>query len=149
MGKTPSRFTLENPPEAAKALSQWDAKLGKTGLLFRGVVAKLKHAQAIYGPSPRRPATLNKRRKPGSARSRAATDSIAHPLDSRPDVVTRRATVHSFWTGESKPKTAISHWQCELKRLFELAKVENGHAQRFRDTVATGLLLQGLSLAGC
>ena len=71
-------------------------------------------------------------------------DSIAHPLDGRPDVVTRRVT--SFWTGESKPKTAISHWQCELKRLFELAKVENGHAQRFRDTFATGLLLQGVSL---
>ena len=48
VGEISSRFTLENPPEAAKALSQWDAKLGKAGLLFRGVVAKLKHAQAIY-----------------------------------------------------------------------------------------------------
>ena len=47
---------------------------------------------------------------------------------------------------QSKPKTAISHWQCELKRLFELAKVANGHAHRFRDTFATGLLLQGVSL---
>ena len=46
----------------------------------------------------------------------------------------------------SKPKTAISHWQCELKSLFELAKVANGHAHRFRDTFATGLLLQGVSL---
>jgi site-specific recombinase XerD len=51
-----------------------------------------------------------------------------------------------FWTGESKPKTAISHWQCELKRLFELAQVHNGHAHRFRDTFAIGLLLQGVSL---
>jgi integrase len=51
-----------------------------------------------------------------------------------------------FWTGQSKPKTAISHWQCELKRLFELARVDDGHAHRFRDTFATELLLQGVPL---
>ena len=51
-----------------------------------------------------------------------------------------------FWTGESKPKTAISDWQCKLKRLFQLAEVSNGHAHRFRDTFAIGLLLQGVAL---
>jgi integrase/recombinase XerD len=51
-----------------------------------------------------------------------------------------------FWTGESKAKTAISDWQCKLKLLFELAEVSNGHAHRFRDTFATGLLLQGVTL---
>jgi len=53
---------------------------------------------------------------------------------------------HYFWTGQSKPKTAISHWQCELKELFRLAEVEHGHAHRFRDTFAIELLLQGVPM---
>jgi integrase/recombinase XerD len=51
---------------------------------------------------------------------------------------------HYFWTGQSKPKTAISHWQSCLKRLFRLAQIEGGHAHRFRDTFATELLLSGV-----
>ena len=51
-----------------------------------------------------------------------------------------------FWTGQSKPKTAISHWQCQLSRLMKLAEVEGGHAHRFRDTFAVELLLQGVPL---
>jgi hypothetical protein len=46
-----------------------------------------------------------------------------------------------FWTGNSKPKTAISDWQAKLKKLFDPAKVAGGHADRFRDTFATELLL--------
>lgn len=51
-----------------------------------------------------------------------------------------------FWTGHSKPKTVISHWQCDLMELFKAAKVENGHAHRFRDTFAVELLLQGVPM---
>ena len=47
-----------------------------------------------------------------------------------------------LWTGESKPKTVISHWQSCLKRLFEFAEIEGDHARRFRDTFAVELLLQ-------
>lgn len=51
-----------------------------------------------------------------------------------------------FWTGRSKPKTAISHWQELLKRVFEKAGIERGHAHRLRDTFAVELLLQGVPL---
>lgn len=51
-----------------------------------------------------------------------------------------------FWTGQSKPKTAISHWQRELQELFRLAEVERGHAHRFRDTFAIELLLAGVPM---
>lgn len=66
-------------------------------------------------------------------------DVVLRALDSIPAM-----GQHYFWTGQSKPKTAISHWQCELAELFETAKVENGHAHRFRDTFAVSLLLQGV-----
>lgn len=51
-----------------------------------------------------------------------------------------------FWTGQGKPKSAISDWQEKLKALFNLARVANGHAHRFRDTFATELLLNGVPL---
>jgi site-specific recombinase XerD len=53
---------------------------------------------------------------------------------------------HFFWTGRSKPKTPISHWQDLLKRVFEKAEIERGHAHRLRDTFAVELLLRGVPL---
>ena len=51
-----------------------------------------------------------------------------------------------FWTGESKPKSAVGDWQRSLRRLFKLAGVPDGHAHRFRDTFAVELLLAGVPL---
>lgn len=55
-------------------------------------------------------------------------------------------TPYYFWTGRCKPKTAISDWQCKLAELFSKAKVESGHAHRFRDTFAVELLLKGVPI---
>jgi integrase/recombinase XerD len=51
-----------------------------------------------------------------------------------------------FWTGHSKPKTVISHWQIELQEFFAKAEVAHGHAHRFRDTFAVELLLAGVPI---
>ncbi|HEY7791536.1 MAG TPA: tyrosine-type recombinase/integrase [Vicinamibacterales bacterium] len=51
-----------------------------------------------------------------------------------------------FTTGNAKPVTAHSNWSRYLDKLFELAKVENGHSHRFRDTFAVELLLAGVPL---
>jgi integrase/recombinase XerD len=51
-----------------------------------------------------------------------------------------RAGNFFFWTGESKPKSAVGDWQRSLKRLFELAGVPTAHAHRFRDTFSVELL---------
>ena len=48
-----------------------------------------------------------------------------------------------FWTGKGSLETARKKWSQSLSRLFEEAKVEGGHAHRFRDTFATELLLSG------
>ena len=49
-------------------------------------------------------------------------------------------------TGISKLQTATGDWQAKLKRLFEKAKLPDGHAHRFCDTFAVELLLAGVPL---
>ena len=44
------------------------------------------------------------------------------------------ASTYYFWTGLSKPKSAVGDWQRSLKRLFKLAGVPDAYAHRFRDT---------------
>ena len=51
-----------------------------------------------------------------------------------------------FSTGNAKPQTARANWSRYLESLFELAKVENGHSHRFRDTFAVSLLEKGVSI---
>jgi integrase len=51
-----------------------------------------------------------------------------------------------FWSGNGKVKTIITDWQAKLKTLFEGARIPSGHAHRFRDTIATELLLAGVPL---
>lgn len=48
--------------------------------------------------------------------------------------------------GEGKLDSIVRSWQTRLRRLFELAKVQDGHAHRFRDTFAVELLLSGVPI---
>jgi integrase len=51
-----------------------------------------------------------------------------------------------FWNGQGKVTSVVSVWERTLKRLFEIAHIEGGHAHRFRDTFAVELLKQGVPL---
>jgi len=51
-----------------------------------------------------------------------------------------------FWTGNGKLQTAVADWQGRLQKLFIDAKIEKGHAHRFRDTYAVELLLAGVPI---
>ncbi len=53
---------------------------------------------------------------------------------------------HFFWTGSGKLETAVKSWKRTLARLFQIAKVDGGHAHRFRDTFAVELLLHDVPL---
>jgi integrase/recombinase XerD len=50
-----------------------------------------------------------------------------------------------FWTGKSKPKSAVGVYQEALKKVFDAAGVR-GFSHNFRHTFATGLLSQGVPL---
>jgi integrase/recombinase XerD len=69
-------------------------------------------------------------------------DFVIHELESVPKMSER----YWFWTGNGKLETAVADWQGHLQTLFALAKVEGGHAHRFRDTFATELLQTGVPI---
>jgi len=69
-------------------------------------------------------------------------DFLLRELDAAP----KSSEGHFFWTGKSKPHSAIGKWQRRLQALFKLAEVEGGHAHRFRDSFAVELLLAGVPL---
>jgi integrase/recombinase XerD len=57
-----------------------------------------------------------------------------------------RADHYYFWSGLSTKKSCVGDYQRAFKRLYELAKVEGGHAHRWRDTFAVELLLAGVTI---
>lgn len=58
-----------------------------------------------------------------------------------------RGKAFPFWSGNGNPKSAVADWQRSLRTLFALAKVDDAHAHRFRDTFAVELLLAGVELS--
>lgn len=59
-------------------------------------------------------------------------DFVVRALEAAPRVT----PTHFFWNGASSLEGVVGSWQKRLRRLFQLAKIPDGHAHRFRDTFA-------------
>jgi integrase/recombinase XerD len=62
------------------------------------------------------------------------------------DATPRTSERFYFWSGASTLRSAVGKWQRRLQRLFKLAEVPQGHAHRFRDSFACGLLEAGVPM---
>jgi len=69
-------------------------------------------------------------------------DFVLTALGTAPKISER----YFFWTGESKIESASGDWQRSLKGVFKQAGIPDGHAHRFRDTFAVGLLQAGVPM---
>jgi hypothetical protein len=67
---------------------------------------------------------------------------VAQALNAVPRVTEERY----FWNGVNSLDAVVGSWQRRLRKLFTMAKIENGHAHRFRDTFAVELLQAGVPL---
>lgn len=63
-----------------------------------------------------------------------------------PEAVPKISESYFFWSGESKTESATGDWQRALKGVFKEAGIPDGHAHRFRDTFAVGLLQAGIPM---
>jgi integrase/recombinase XerD len=57
-----------------------------------------------------------------------------------------KSGAYYFWSGESKPKSAVGDYQRALAKLFEQAGVPRAYPHLFRHTFSTDLLQKGASL---
>ena len=62
------------------------------------------------------------------------------------EAVPKISEQYFFWSGESKRDSATGDWQRALKGVFKEARIPDGHAHRFRDTFAVGLLQAGVPM---
>jgi integrase/recombinase XerD len=69
-------------------------------------------------------------------------DFVLTALEAVPKISER----YFFWTGDSKVESATGDWQPTLKGVFKQAGIPDGHAHRFRDTFAVGLLQAGVPM---
>jgi len=67
-------------------------------------------------------------------------DIVLNALEEMPRVTEKRF----FWNGTNRLETIVGSWRKRLAKLFEIAKISNGHPHRFRDTFAVELLLDGM-----
>ena len=51
-----------------------------------------------------------------------------------------------FWSGIGSRENNTETWRRRIRKVFELAGIENGHPHRFRDTFAVELLLAGVPM---
>lgn len=80
--------------------------------------------------------------KTGVAVNTILPDQVVCALERTPKV----SPTHFFWDGRQAIEIAIGSWRRRLAKLFDLAKVNNGHPHRFRDTFAVELLLSGVPI---
>jgi len=66
--------------------------------------------------------------------------------ENAPEATPRISETYFFWTGQSEIQRATGDWQRTLKAVFRLAGIPDGHAHRFRDTLAVDLLRAGVPM---
>jgi integrase/recombinase XerD len=96
--------------------------------------------------------TLSKQQiKNGVLNLRTAKTGTEVRVPLHPDAVkaldSLKADHYYFWSGHGEKKSCVGDYQRAFKTLYKLAKVENGHAHRWRDTFAVELLLKRVPIS--
>jgi len=114
-------------------LSPPPALVRSTGIFQAAVFDAVNGIDRLYTPIHVQPAA------PQGASQRAAALQAAYAI-----LVLNKT--YYFWSGASSRDGVARTYMTRLRRIFELAGVQHGHAHRFRDTFAVELLLAGVPL---
>jgi site-specific recombinase XerD len=146
-------FTREEMIRILAACNRYEDNYGRTGQpnarRLRAFVLVLRYSGMRIGDT----VTLAKERIKGNKLLLYTAKTGTPVYDVLPEFVIRALEAapqtnphYFFWSGDSKPKSAVGDWQRSLAKLFKLAEVPHGHAHRLRDTFAVELLLAGVPL---
>lgn len=100
----------------------WDAGVGQ----WRVMVRTRKTGESVYLPIPQ---SLE-----------VALDAVPLPRNGPRDCA------FLFWNGHTSPRAVVGTAECTLIAVFKKSLVKNAHAHRYRHTLATKLLSQGVTL---
>jgi integrase/recombinase XerD len=146
-------FTHEEMLRILAALEPYIEEVGRCGqdsaLRLRALILVLRYTGLRVGDAVKLPTNKidgNKlflyTQKSGVPVYTVLPEFVARALETIPRVT----PTHFFWPGAGDLYGVVGGWRKRLGKLFRLAKVDNGHAHRFRDTFATELLLAGVPI---
>jgi integrase/recombinase XerD len=130
------------PRECGGGDAEYSRKLRALVLLLRYSGLRIRDAVMLSRDGIREGKLLLYTAKTGTPVYCPLPDVVVNALDA----VLRPGSPCYFWSGESKPKSAVGDWQRSLAKLFELAQVPGAHAHRFRDTFAVESLVAGIPI---
>jgi integrase/recombinase XerD len=138
-------FTREEFVRVLKACEKYPNPKNKVRL--KALVLLLRHSGLRIADA----VTLSKQQiKDGVLTLRTAKTGTDVRVPLHPEAVNALEAIETdkyyFWSGASTKKSCVGDYQRAFKKLYELAKVENGHAHRWRDTFAVELLLAGVPI---
>jgi integrase len=130
------------PRECGGGDAEYSRKLRALVLLLRYSGLRIRDAVMLSRDRIREGKLLLYTAKTGTPVYCPLPDVVVNALEA----VSRPGSPYYFWSGESKPKSAVGDWQRSLAKLFELAKVPGARAHRFRDTFAVESLLAAIPI---
>ncbi len=128
--------------ECGRGDAEYSRKLRVLVLLLRYSGLRIRDAVLLSRDRIREGKLLLYTTKTGTPVYCPLPDVVVNALDA----ASRPGSPYYFWSGESKPKSAVGDWQRSLAKLFKLAKVPVAHAHRFRDTFAVESLLANIPM---
>ena len=136
--------------EMTAILKASDEYKGKNAVLLRAFVRLLRYS----GLRIRDAVTLTRERLQGdtlflyTAKTNVPVRIPLPPecIDALKHIPTSQYSKYFFWSGVGLPKTRVANFQTMLGKIFDTAKVVDGHAHRFRDTFAVSLLLAAVPM---
>ncbi|MCC7237030.1 MAG: tyrosine-type recombinase/integrase [Bryobacterales bacterium] len=135
-------FACETHQQSGQRRSQHDRRIRPLVLLLRYSGLRIGDALSLKKSALIGDRILLHTQKTGTAVHLKLPQVVVDALNSLPS----KSEEYFFWTGKGRLETVAGNYRRNLREVFRLAGIPDGHPHRFRDTFAVELLLEGASI---